>query len=976
MKHFYLYGIIPLAALVLGGCVTSSGSSEQTTAQPFDSVYESAEHLLCSKDGIRLSKVVKNLVEDDFSAENLTIWEPIINFEDRIEFAYGEKLGTRGLVLTTTKGGDTAFELRTKPFAVNAGSDFLFRIGVRGSVDLERSKGHSDNYHNQIVWLNADDEQIGFQPFTYETVPEKVSITSIPGKVPENAAKAYIRFGADSPNIVKGSFVVYTHISFCSTEKESRQWPTGYFISRPFLTPNSGKISWNAEIPHGTSLAVQLATAPDDHGMPGVWSPFGGEGLVPDKAFLKNGAKLPPFPNSNPWMRYKVTFTGNNSKSPLLKSIQIGEISDGNWVGEDTTPPVIEKRFSSQTEDASAPISFAIQDQTRVEWRTLELTMDGKDITSQLKRNSNVITYTPASPLKPVMPEFSNFNDWELKNIANRLTITMLRENQPGLYVTREEETDVDTMFAATSPKLSVKGGAEYRFTVEVRHNLALSAKGAPNVAPMRIVWLDKKGNPLEETPTLFTPDCRIWTPVTLTATAPEGADRAQVIIRIDVPNIFGGKYYHCRNPKWEGPEGIPVKLPPNLHIFDLKVSDAAGNEANKKFTLIIDKPLTRNIVTLRQDGCVLVDGKPFFPIGIYAVIKREFNENNLDKAVYDLKNAGFNLIHTYACQRNENFKELVEAAEKYGMKMFVSSRKGSNSLDAETFLKDIANEYRSPAAFAWYLADDTSGYVNPNKLRMLHEALHELDPYHITVQADGVHVRPDQPTTYHDYVHSTDGYLPEIYPVRKGVPVEQCVPRVILDMKALWQDIADAGSPAKTVWPIIQYFDGWNSWERFPTFEELRAMSYLGIIHGGNGITWYTYGGFNKNHGITATPEIWNNMKTVATELNKLSSVFVVPSNGKTITPQILEGEKKDALGFDSISVLYKDLGKRQFLICANSSLSNITVSFDTKEAEISPDVAKVWFEDRTVKMQKGVFEDTFAPNAVHVYELKGLFD
>ena len=31
---------------------------------------------------------------------------------------------------------------------------------------------------------------------------------------------------------------------------------------------------------------------------------------------------------------------------------------------------------------------------------------------------------------------------------------------------------------------------------------------------------------------------------------------------------------------------------------------------------------------------------------------------------------------------------------------------------------------------------------------------------------------------------------------------------------------------------------------------------------------------------------------------------------------------------------------------------------------------------EDRTIKLDKGIFEDTFGPNAVHVYELKGLFD
>ncbi|MBR4675837.1 MAG: hypothetical protein IKP00_15365 [Victivallales bacterium] len=971
MKKNCLFTMAAVSVLLFGGCISSAPNDEKDALNP-DNVYESSEHLVCNNKTIRLAKVSKNLLEDNFAAPS-SIWEDFINFEKRITFTYGERLGTKGLVLTTNIGGDTAFELRTKPFTVNPGSDFVFRIGARGSIDLSRARGHQELYHTQIVWLDAKGKQVDVQPFSYETAPEKVIFTTITGQVPDKAEKAVIRFGADSPNITRGNYVTYTHISFQSTEKDSQQWPTGYFISRPFLTPDKGKIIWDADVPAGTSLAVQLATAPDDNGIPGVWTPFGGEELNPAKAFLKSGAKLPPFPNNHPWMRYKVTFNGTNLKSPVLKSIRIGEIFDNNWLGEDTTPPVIQKQFPTISENASLPVVFSVTDQTRVEWRTLELLMDGKDITSQVKRSSNTVTYTPQTPIAPVTPQFTDFNDWDIQNLAKRLTITTTRENVPGLFVSRDDE-ELDTMFSATSPMQSIQAGAEYKFTVEIRHNLPISKSGAAQHAPLKILWFDKNGKPVGEPAFLYTPDCLMWTPFTLTAKAPEGAERAQAFIRLDTPNIANKKYYQCKNPKWEGPVGTALKKTPNLHLFNLKISDAAGNEITGSYSLLIDKPLTRNVVTLRDDGFVLVDGTPFFPIGIYAVCKREFNGNNLDKAVYDLKEAGFNLIHTYGSRRDTNFKELVAAAEKYGMKMYVASRHGANSLNEEDYLKDIANEYRSPAAFAWYLADDTSGYVSPEKLRRLHSILRELDPYHITVQADGVGT-PEN-SHYHDYVHSTDGYLPEIYPVRKSLPNEQSVPKVIQDMKVIQADLAAAGNPVKTIWPIIQYFEGWSGWDRFPTFAQLRAMSYLAIIHGGHGITWYTYGGFDKNHGITHTPEIWNNMKTVATELNALSEVFLTHSNGKTIAAQIQGKVKLDALGFDAISVLYKQLGNKSFLICANSSEATITAKFDTKEAGISPDVAKVWFEDRTIKLQKGVFEDTFEPNGVHVYELKGLFD
>ena len=82
--------------------------------------------------------------------------------------------------------------------------------------------------------------------------------------------------------------------------------------------------------------------------------------------------------------------------------------------------------------------------------------------------------------------------------------------------------------------------------------------------------------------------------------------------------------------------------------------------------------------------------------------------------------------------------------------------------------------------------------------------------------------------------------------------------------MKTIYDDLSRNGSPVKTIWAIIQHFDGWG-WKRFPTFDELRAMSYLSIIHGAHGITWYTYGGYNKNHGVTSTPEHWKEITTVA---------------------------------------------------------------------------------------------------------------
>ncbi|MBQ7651768.1 MAG: hypothetical protein IJS15_12465, partial [Victivallales bacterium] len=183
---------------------------------------------------------------------------------------------------------------------------------------------------------------------------------------------------------------------------------------------------------------------------------------------------------------------------------------------------------------------------------------------------------------------------------------------------------------------------------------------------------------------------------------------------------------------------------------------------------------------------------------------------------------------------------------------------------------------------------------------------------------------------------------------------------------------IAEKAKGPKTIWPIIQYFDGWGGWPRFPTNEELRAMSYAALIHGANGITWYTYGGFKDNHGVTSAPDRWNNICRLATEINFLQKALV-SMDDFTLSTKITSGPTRDAHGHDSITFLAKKDGSKRYLFCVNSTLNEITVEFKIDE---SADEAKVLFEDRTIPVRKRAFTDTFTPYAVHIYELKALFE
>lgn len=403
-------------------------------------------------------------------------------------------------------------------------------------------------------------------------------------------------------------------------------------------------------------------------------------------------------------------------------------------------------------------------------------------------------------------------------------------------------------------------------------------------------------------------------------------------------------------------------------HKIKLELSSINGvTTESTKWMYLGDSPKVDKI-TLRDDGMTLVNGEPFFPIGAYSVWKREFNHFSFDEAFRGLKEGGFNFAHTY--NGGEESKEFLDTAHKYGFRTWTWAW----NIESDQFTKYYLNH---PAVLAWYIGDDTSYNTTPAVLQDRHDAVKALDDNRITTQADGV-ASNQATSSYAAFVRGTDNFLPEIYPVKADTPQdrEQSVPLVIKDMKVVMQNIED-GDPnhPKSVWSIIQYFDGWGSWRRFPEDNEIRAMSFASIIHGATGITWYTYGGyFDKNnnrynHGITSTPERWKTITTIATQINKLIPVLTerTPADQPSI-PVILEGPKEDALGYPAVTCLMKRHAGETYVLAVNSSIKDVKASFTL------PGVSggEVVYEGRNVKVEGGKLVDAFKPYDVHIYRLK----
>lgn len=403
-------------------------------------------------------------------------------------------------------------------------------------------------------------------------------------------------------------------------------------------------------------------------------------------------------------------------------------------------------------------------------------------------------------------------------------------------------------------------------------------------------------------------------------------------------------------------------------HKILVQVSSVNGLATeSRKWLYLGDNPKVDKI-TLRDDGMTLVNGEPFFPIGAYAVWKREFNNYSFDEAFRGLKEGGFNFAHTY--NGGSEMRNFLDTAQKYGLRTWTWAW----NIEDDSFTNIYLDH---PAVLAWYVGDDTSANTSPAELQDRSDAVKALDDNRITTQADVI-TSYGFLSNYEAFVHGTDNFLPEIYPVAVETQEdrEQSVPLVIRDMKVVMRNIDDEEpSHPKSVWPIIQYFDGWGRWRRFPEDNEIRAMSFAAIIHGATGITWYTYGGYwdenNKryNHGITSTPERWKTITNIATQINGLIPVLVerTPADQPPI-PEVLDGPKKDALGYPAVTCLMKRHADETYVLAVNSSLKEVQASFTLPGLS----GGEVMYEERTVRLENGRLVDTFNPYDVHIYRLK----
>lgn len=363
----------------------------------------------------------------------------------------------------------------------------------------------------------------------------------------------------------------------------------------------------------------------------------------------------------------------------------------------------------------------------------------------------------------------------------------------------------------------------------------------------------------------------------------------------------------------------------------------------------------------------IMVDGKPFFPLGFYG-------GRNIED-LRRLADSPFNCVLDYGMTAEdvETTRKYLDEAHRLGIKIIfcvndvypsATYRKKLGDWEGnDAILEGVVKTFRDhPALIAWYNNDELA-FDKKEEMEGYYRHIKQLDPNHPQLM---VHYRAG---SYRTFVNAYDIVGVDVYPIPKS-PVTELSDRIDL----AWKETGGK----KPIWAVPQTFAWYqhrdpedpndtlgrrrlptpNEWlnGRAPTYDETRAMTYLALVHRANGILYWCF--YNMTY-LPDFVERWDFMKRIGEEVKALFPVLLSPEE----TPISLEPAN------EAIHCLVKVADGKRYLLAVNASRDPHRPSFRLPKGV--GQTVNVKFEDRTIPVKDGLLTDFFAPLAAHVCEL-----
>ena len=287
---------------------------------------------------------------------------------------------------------------------------------------------------------------------------------------------------------------------------------------------------------------------------------------------------------------------------------------------------------------------------------------------------------------------------------------------------------------------------------------------------------------------------------------------------------------------------------------------------ASCEFTRVRRLP-ERRVWIDRHQRCI-VDGKPFFPLGMY------WGKVEADK-LEKYAEGPFNCLMPYT---RATRKHLDMCGEK-GLMAFINlknetlnsawarRRKITSQKEVDDFFEAEINKVKDhPALLAWYVNDEAPTTEIPERTH-LYSLFRRLDPNHPTwAVLDRLH-------DLREFIPTYDVLGMDPYPVAQK-PLTHITEFMLGTQKAIFND--------RPLWNVPQTFN-W-AWyrknaadrERFPSEREMKNMNWQHIALGANGLISYCYHGLWKYVKPEEFEVHWRPICNAAAEVKKMMPVLL----------------------------------------------------------------------------------------------------
>ena len=290
------------------------------------------------------------------------------------------------------------------------------------------------------------------------------------------------------------------------------------------------------------------------------------------------------------------------------------------------------------------------------------------------------------------------------------------------------------------------------------------------------------------------------------------------------------------------------------------------GTSAAFAFTRVAELPKRR--VEIDAQGRCRVNGKPFFPIGMYSHFLDEE-----DAATY--ASGPFNAVVVYGLSTPAHLKIL----EKHGImylatlkneipgKVHAAKRGIRTQAESDAFFRErIALLKDCPNLLGWYVCDEAP----------LSERAARRHLYDIYRAEDAEHpcwAVMDKPASMREWVAICDVYGIDPYPVAQ---------KPMTSVTAFCSKLNAAVCGARPFWNVPQNFNwacyGRKEGNRFPTDAELKFFNWAHIACGANGLLGYTYSALRdkKHMKRDEFPRYWKSICDAYADVKRLSDVLL----------------------------------------------------------------------------------------------------